>query len=139
MTSLVASAATGIRHGTDGRTWVAGSAPSRISFYTEPTQMPSRAAARSALIVASSFTDGQNGGTPSDLVAWTKKRAQSGHFASPLREADVLWAPEFKHAVQCVDGNHDSVARRRSVRDRRPSPMIRLKRLMSASTRARQL
>ncbi len=32
-----------------------------------------------------------------------------------------------------------SVARRRSVRDRRPSPMTRLKRLMSASTRARQL
>ena len=32
-----------------------------------------------------------------------------------------------------------SVGRRRSVRDRRPSPMTRLKRLMSASTRARQL
>ena len=32
-----------------------------------------------------------------------------------------------------------SVARRRSVRDRRPSPITRLKRLMSASTRARQL
>ena len=32
-----------------------------------------------------------------------------------------------------------SVARRRSVRDRSPSPMTRLKRLMSASTRARQL
>jgi len=31
-----------------------------------------------------------------------------------------------------------SVARRRSVRNRRPSPMTRLKRLMSASTRARQ-
>jgi predicted amino acid racemase len=31
-----------------------------------------------------------------------------------------------------------SVARRRSVRDRSPSPMTRLKRLMSASTRARQ-
>ena len=32
-----------------------------------------------------------------------------------------------------------SVARCRSVRDRRPSPIICLKRLMSASTRARQL
>ena len=32
-----------------------------------------------------------------------------------------------------------SVTRRGSVRDRRPSPMIRFKRLMSASTRARQL
>lgn len=32
-----------------------------------------------------------------------------------------------------------SVARRRSVRDRRPSPITRLKRLMSASTRARQV
>jgi hypothetical protein len=32
-----------------------------------------------------------------------------------------------------------SVVRRRSVRDRRPSPMTRLKRLISASTRARQL
>ena len=56
-----------------------------------------------------------------------------------LRDADILWSSEFQHPVNCAYGIATSVARRRSIRDRRPSPMTHLKRVMSASTRARQL
>jgi len=72
-----------------------------------------------------------------------------------LCEADVLRTPEFEHSVQCVHGDGDlgratsigagsylppvfHVLRTRNLDRLRPSPTTCLKRLMSASTRARQ-
>ena len=52
LTASVSSAATGICHGAECMSWVAGSTPLRISLWTERTQMPSRVAASSALIVS---------------------------------------------------------------------------------------
>jgi hypothetical protein len=38
-------------------------------------------------------------------VSRTSWRTQFGYFASLLREADVVWTPEFEHSVQCIDGS----------------------------------
>ena len=42
-----------------------------------------------------------------DCVARSSWRLQFGYLASLLRETDILWAPEFEHLVQCIDGNCD--------------------------------
>ena len=55
-----------------------------------------------------------------------------------LREADVLGRPGSSMRFNAFTAIATSVARRRSVGDRSPSPMTRLKGLMSASTMARQ-
>jgi len=82
-------------------------------------------------------------------------RTQHARFGLLLCEADVLWAPEFEHSVQCAYGNGNfaratpigagsypppvfHVLRTRNLDRLRPSPTTRSKRLMSASTRARQ-
>jgi hypothetical protein len=49
---LVSSAATGTFHGADGISCVAGSTPCRISRWTEPTQIFSRCAVSSMLMVS---------------------------------------------------------------------------------------
>ena len=70
-----------------------------------------------------------------------KLYAIDGHRARrdvPCLRAGQLGRPSSSMRFIAVMAMLTSVARRRSVRDRRPSPMTRLKRLMSASTKARQ-
>src|SRR6185312_6619771 len=64
-TVSVASAATGTCQGAEGMICWAGSTPWRISRWTEPTQMPSRCAVASTLIVSSRVTVGSKGAIPS--------------------------------------------------------------------------
>jgi len=42
-----------------------------------------------------------------DFVARISERPQLGYLVLLLQEAGVLWAPEFEHLVQCIDGNCD--------------------------------
>ena len=65
LTASVSSAATGICHGAECMSWVAGSTPLRISLWTERTQMPSRVAASSALTVSARGSVGSKGAIPS--------------------------------------------------------------------------
>src|SRR4051794_22667007 len=64
-TVSVESAATGTCQGAEGMICWAGSTPWRIGRWTEPTQMPSRCAVASALIVSSRATVGSKGAIPS--------------------------------------------------------------------------
>ena len=70
---------------------------------------------------------GSAGGRSPAVLSWHYgRRTYSGRPSSSIR-------------FSALTAIATSVARRRAVRDRRPLPMTRLKRLMSASTRARQL
>src|SRR3954454_3566050 len=64
-TVSVASAATGTCQGAEGMICWAGSTPWGFSRWTEPTQMPSRCAVASTLIVSSRATVGSKGAIPS--------------------------------------------------------------------------
>ena len=68
LTASVSSAAMGICQGADCISCVAGRTPSPISLWTEPTQMPSRAAAASALIVSVRGSVGSKAPDPEPLA-----------------------------------------------------------------------
>jgi DNA-binding transcriptional MerR regulator len=82
---------------------------------------------RAAIILRVTVLHGSAGARSSAILLHChERRTYSGRPSSSIR---------FSALTAIVT----SVVRRRSVHDRRPSPMIRLKRLMSASTSARQL
>ena len=133
-----------------GRRW-----PSSTQLRTQPTRRLVR-----PLAVRVQLTDGQKlQDAPLDFVqvemvlverkarrcnvdrlcCTGRGRPKLGHLGSLYGCWTYSGRPSSSIRFNALTAIATSVARRRSVRDRSPSPMTRLKGLMSASTRARQL